>query len=114
MSHRPLHRDIVDRAAIGPPDQEKTGNGLRQQLIDQVKREPVEGEDKGRGYEYLKNAYIPVDDDELDVVAIERSHTIETRSKSTRSFRASKLTRDISTTLTTSCRTTKSGATHLR
>ena len=55
----------------------KTGNRLRQQLIDEVTREPVEGGDKGRGYEYSKNAYIPVDDDELDAIAIESNHTIE-------------------------------------
>ena len=55
----------------------KTGNRLRQQLIDEVTREPVEGEEKGRGYEYAKNAFIPVDDDELDALAIESKHTIE-------------------------------------
>ena len=55
----------------------KTGNRLRQQLVDEVTREPVEGEDKGRGYEYAKNAHIPVDDDELDAIAIESAHTIE-------------------------------------
>jgi DNA end-binding protein Ku len=55
----------------------KTGNRLRQQLIDEVTREPVEGENKGRGYEYSKNAYIPIDDDELDAIAIESNHTIE-------------------------------------
>ncbi|MGH9808459.1 MAG: Ku protein [Terriglobia bacterium] len=55
----------------------KTGNRLRQQLVDEVTREPVEAEDKGRGYEYSKNAYIPVDDDELDAIAIESNHTIE-------------------------------------
>ena len=55
----------------------KTGNRLRQQLVDEVTREPVEGENKGRGYEYSKNAYIPVGDDELDAIAIESSHTIE-------------------------------------
>ena len=55
----------------------KTGNRLRQQLVDEVTREPVEGPDKGRGYEYAKNAYIPVDDDELDAIAIESNHTIE-------------------------------------
>ena len=43
-------------------------------------REPVEGADKGRGYEYSKNAYIPVDDDELDAIAIESNHTIEINS----------------------------------
>ena len=55
----------------------KTGNRLRQQLVDEGTREPVEGEDKGRGYEYAKNAYIPVDDDELDALAIDSKHTIE-------------------------------------
>jgi DNA end-binding protein Ku len=55
----------------------KTGNRLRQQLVDEVTREPVEGEDKGRGHEYAKNAYIPVDDDELDALAVESTHTIE-------------------------------------
>ena len=55
----------------------KTGNRLRQQLVDEVTREPVEGEDKGRGYEYAKGSYIEVDDDELDAVAVESNHTIE-------------------------------------
>jgi len=55
----------------------RTGNRLRQQLVDEVTREPVEGPDKGRGYEYAKNAYIPVDDDELDAIAIESNHTID-------------------------------------
>jgi DNA end-binding protein Ku len=33
--------------------------------------------DKGRGYEYSKDAYIPVDDDELEAIAIETKHTID-------------------------------------
>ena len=56
---------------------QQAGNRLRQQLVDEVTREPVDGADKGRGYEYAKNAYIPVDDDELDAIAIESNHTIE-------------------------------------
>jgi len=55
----------------------KTGNRLRQQLVDEVTREPIEGDDKGRGYEYAKNAYLLVDDDELDALAVESKHTIE-------------------------------------
>jgi DNA end-binding protein Ku len=55
----------------------KTGNRLRQQLVDEVTREVVEGDNKGRGYEYAKNAYIPVDDDELDAIAVDSTHTIE-------------------------------------
>ena len=55
----------------------KTGNRLRQQLVDEVTREPVEGEHKGRGYECAKNTYIPVDDDELDALTVASTHTIE-------------------------------------
>jgi DNA end-binding protein Ku len=55
----------------------KTGNRLRQQLVDEVTRQPVEGEDKGRGYEYARGAYILVDDDELDAIAVESNHTID-------------------------------------
>jgi DNA end-binding protein Ku len=55
----------------------KTGNRLRQQLVDEVTREIVEGDNKGRGYEYAKNAYIPVDDDELDAIAVDSTHTID-------------------------------------
>jgi DNA end-binding protein Ku len=55
----------------------KTGNRLRQQLVDEVTREPVEGEHKGRGYECAKNTYIPVDDDELDALTVDSTHTIE-------------------------------------
>jgi hypothetical protein len=51
----------------------KTGNRLRQHLVDEVTREPVESEDKGRGYEYSKGAYIQVDDDEIDATADETS-----------------------------------------
>ncbi len=55
----------------------KTGNRLRQQLVDEVTREPVESEDKGRGYEYAKGAYLAVEDEELDAIAVESNHTIE-------------------------------------
>jgi DNA end-binding protein Ku len=55
----------------------KTGNRLRQQLVDEVTREVVEGDNKGRGYEYAKNAYIPVDDDELDAIVVDSTHTID-------------------------------------
>jgi DNA end-binding protein Ku len=55
----------------------KTGNRLRQQLVDEVSREPVESEDKGRGYEYAKGAYILVEEEELDAIAVESTHTID-------------------------------------
>ena len=55
----------------------QTGDRPRQQLVDEVTRELVEGDDMGRGYECAKNAYIPVDDYELDAIAIESTHTID-------------------------------------
>ncbi len=55
----------------------KTGNRLRQQLVDDVTREPVDSEDKARGYEYAKNSFILIEDEELEAVEIESNHTIE-------------------------------------
>jgi DNA end-binding protein Ku len=55
----------------------KTGNRLRQQLVDEVTREPVESADKGRGYEIAKNVYMPVEEEELEAIAIESNRTIE-------------------------------------
>jgi DNA end-binding protein Ku len=55
----------------------RTGNRLRQQMIDDVTREPVEAEDRGRGYEYAKNTYLVIDDDELEALKIDSSQTIE-------------------------------------
>jgi len=55
----------------------KTGNRLRQQLVDDVTREVVETADKGRGYEVDKGVYIQVDDEELEALEVESSHTID-------------------------------------
>src|SRR5712692_6292102 len=55
----------------------QTGNRLRQQLIDEETREPVAPEHKGRGYEVAKGRYIMVEDDELEAIEIESTHTID-------------------------------------
>ena len=55
----------------------KTGNRLRQQLIDDVTREPVEAADKARGYEYAKNSYLFVEDEEIELIEVESNHMIE-------------------------------------
>ena len=55
----------------------KTGNRLRQQLIDEETREPVEGHDKARGYEIGKSQFILVEDEELEAIEIESTHTID-------------------------------------
>jgi hypothetical protein len=38
----------------------KTGNRLRQQLVDGETREPVETHEKGRGYEYAKGSHLMI------------------------------------------------------
>ena len=53
----------------------KTGNRLRQQLIDEETREPVEGDDKAR--EIGKGQFILVEDEELEAIEIESTHTID-------------------------------------
>src|SRR6202521_4983662 len=40
----------------------KTGNGLKQQLIDSETLEPIDTEDKGRGYEIGKNEFMQIED----------------------------------------------------
>jgi DNA end-binding protein Ku len=54
-----------------------TGNRLRQQLVDEETREPVEPGNKGRGYEIGKGHYLIVEDEELDAIEIESTHVIE-------------------------------------
>ncbi len=55
----------------------KTGNRLRQQLIDDETHAVVESADKARGYEVDKGTYLLIEDAEMDEVAIESSHTID-------------------------------------
>jgi DNA end-binding protein Ku len=45
--------------------------------VDSETGEPVEREDKGRGYELGKNEFIPVEDEELEAIKIESTHTID-------------------------------------
>jgi DNA end-binding protein Ku len=55
----------------------KTGHRLRQQLVDDETREPVEAEDRGKGFEVAKNEYLLIEDDELEALEIESNHTID-------------------------------------
>jgi DNA end-binding protein Ku len=55
----------------------KTGNRLKQQQLDAETGEPVEKEDIGRGYEIGKGQYLQVEDEEIEKIRIESSHTIE-------------------------------------
>jgi DNA end-binding protein Ku len=68
-----------DRVAFNLLNRE-TGNRLRRQLVDQVTGEVVESEDQVKGYEVAKHDYVVMDDDDLDKVAIESTHTIDIES----------------------------------
>jgi DNA end-binding protein Ku len=55
----------------------KTGHRLKQQNVDAETGEPVDKEDIGRGYEIGKGEYLIVEDEELEKIQIESTHTIE-------------------------------------
>jgi Ku protein len=55
----------------------KTGNRLRQQMVDEDTGRVVEGDQKGRGYELSKGRYVEIEADELKAVEIESTHTID-------------------------------------
>src|SRR5439155_23312438 len=54
-----------------------TGNRLRQQLVDEETREPVEPGDKGRGYEVAKGQYLMIEDEELEAIEVASTHVID-------------------------------------
>jgi DNA end-binding protein Ku len=54
-----------------------TGNRLRQRMVDEVTEEVVEREDRVKGYEIGRGDYVQVEDEELEKVALESTHTIE-------------------------------------
>jgi DNA end-binding protein Ku len=55
----------------------RTGNRLRQQMVDEETGRVVDTEHKGRGYELSKGRYVPIDEDELKAVEIESTQTVE-------------------------------------
>jgi DNA end-binding protein Ku len=58
----------------------KTGNRVRNLVIDSETEEPVETEDRIKGYQFEKGQYVQVEDEELDEVALESTHTIDIES----------------------------------
>jgi DNA end-binding protein Ku len=55
----------------------RTGNRLRQQMIDEETGRVVDREHKGRGYELEKGRYVAIEADELEAVQLESTHTID-------------------------------------
>jgi DNA end-binding protein Ku len=58
----------------------KTGNRLKQQLVDSETGDPVDKDDVGRGYEIGKGQYLQLEDEELETIQIESTHTIDINS----------------------------------
>jgi DNA end-binding protein Ku len=58
----------------------KTGNRLKQQLVDSETGDSVDKGDVGRGYEIGKGQYLQVEDEELEKIQIESTHTIDINS----------------------------------
>jgi DNA end-binding protein Ku len=55
----------------------KTGNRIRNDIVDAETGQPVEPEDRVKGYQFAKGQYVLVEEDELDNVALESTHTID-------------------------------------
>ena len=55
----------------------ETGNRIRNEVVDAETGDPVAQEDRVKGYEFEKGQYVLVEEDELDNVALESTHTID-------------------------------------
>jgi DNA end-binding protein Ku len=55
----------------------KTGNRVRQQLVDGETGDKIERADVVKGYEYERHQYVVIPDDELQALRIESSQTID-------------------------------------
>jgi len=55
----------------------KTGNRLKQNLVDSVSGEPVDTADRVKGYQVAKGQYVMVEDTEIEALKIESTRTIE-------------------------------------
>jgi DNA end-binding protein Ku len=55
----------------------QTGNRIRYKKVDAETQEEVERDDIVRGYEVEKNVYLQVEDEELEALEIEATHTID-------------------------------------
>jgi len=58
----------------------KTGNRVKRQFIDSETEEVVENDNQVKGYLVGKGSYIQVEDEELDALKVESTHTIDIES----------------------------------
>ena len=66
-----IHFNILNRA---------TGNRVRYEVVDAETGEPVEKDDRVKGYAVAGRNYVLLEDDELDQVALESTHTLDIES----------------------------------
>jgi DNA end-binding protein Ku len=55
----------------------RTGNRIRNDIVDAETGQPVQPEDRVKGYQFEKGEYVLVEEEELDNIALESTHTIE-------------------------------------
>jgi DNA end-binding protein Ku len=58
----------------------KTGNRVKRQFVDSETEEVVESDEQVKGYLVGKGSYIQVEDEELDALKVESTHTIDIES----------------------------------
>src|SRR5918997_1035102 len=57
-----------------------TGSKVKRLYVDPTTEEPVEAEDQVKGFQVGKSAFIHIEDEELEAIRIESTHTIEIES----------------------------------
>jgi DNA end-binding protein Ku len=55
----------------------KTGDRLRQQMVDEETGRVVDKENKGRGYEISKGKYVEIEPEEIKAIQVESTHTLD-------------------------------------
>jgi len=55
----------------------KTGNRIHNEVVDAETGDPVDKDDRVKGFQFDKGQYVMVEDEELDNVALESTHTID-------------------------------------
>ena len=55
----------------------KTGNRVQSRYVDAVSNKPVDDDDQVKGYQKSDDDYVMLEDDEIDAVALETTHTID-------------------------------------
>jgi Ku protein len=55
----------------------KTGNRLRQQMVDEETGRVVDKDNKGRGYEISKGKFVEIEPEEIKAIQVESTHTLD-------------------------------------